>query len=62
MTDRAKVLAWLSHIGETGERCITEVIESCIKDPEARKYYLSRYDEDVLNIYQPQLNLVENAA
>lgn len=62
MTDRQKVMAWLAHIQETGQSCINEVIEHCKTNQEARKYFVSRYDEDVLNIYQPQLNLIENAA
>lgn len=61
-TDRAKVMAWLAHIGETDQIIIDDVIHHCKTDPEARKYFVARHDEDVLNIYQPQLHLIENAA
>ena len=61
-TDRAKVMAWLSHINEFCQEIIDEVIDACVKDPEARKYFVARHDEDILNIYQPQLHLIENAA
>lgn len=61
-TDRAKVLAFLAHIGETDQTIIDDVIHHCKTDLEARKYFVSRHDEDVLNIYQPQLHLIENAA
>lgn len=60
MTDRAKVLAWLAHIGETDQRCIDEVMAQCKADTEARAYYVSRYNEDVMGT--PQLLLVDNAA
>lgn len=60
MTDREKVLAWLAYIKETDQRCIDEVIEICKADPEARAYYVSRHDEDVMGA--PVLHLVENAA
>lgn len=56
-TDRAKVLAWLAHINETDQRCIAEVMEACTNDPEARKYYLMKYEQDVL-----EQHLIENAA
>jgi len=60
LTDRQKVMAWLASIKEDGQRCIDEVIEDCKVNPEARAYYVSRHDEDVLGI--PKLHLVENAA
>lgn len=59
-TDRVKVLAWLASIGEKNQQCIDEVIEQCRIDSEARAYYVSRHDEDVLRM--PKLHLVENAA
>lgn len=62
MTDREKVMAFLAHIGETDQIIIDDVIYHCKNDPEARKYFVSRHDEDILNIYQPQLHLSENAA
>ena len=45
LDDRSKVLAWLAHIGETSQSCINEVIEQCQNDPDARKYYVGRYNE-----------------
>ncbi len=62
MTDRQKVLAWLKFINEDDQTIIDDVIHHCKTDPEARKYFVARHDEDVLNIYQPQLHLIENAA
>ncbi len=62
MTDRQKVLAWLKFINEDDQTIIDDVIHHCKTDPEARKYFVARHDEDILNIYQPQLHLVENAA
>ncbi len=62
MTDRQKVLYWLTYINEFCQEIIDGVIEHCKTDPEARKYFVARHDEDVLNIYQPQLRLIENAA
>ena len=59
-TERVKVLAWLAHIKEFDQRCIDEVIDQCKADPEARAYYLMRYEQDVLKM--PQLHLVDNAA
>lgn len=49
-SDREKVLIWLQSIGEDDPRCIAEVIEQCAKDVEARKYYLSRYNEIITGI------------
>lgn len=60
LTDREKVLAWLAYIKEDDQRCIGEVIETCKADPEARAYFVSRHDEDILGV--PVLHLVENAA
>ena len=62
ITDRQKVLAWLKFINEDDQAIIDDVIHHCKTDPEARKYFVARHDEDVLNIYQPQLHLIENAA
>lgn len=45
MTERQKVLAWLASIGETDQACIDEVIDQCKNDPEARAYYVFRYNE-----------------
>lgn len=56
-TNRTKVLAWLAHIKEADPLCIGEVINECKANPEARTYYLMRYEQDVLD-----QNLIENAA
>ena len=61
MTDRQKVLAWLKFINEDDQTIIDDVIHHCKTDPEARKYFVARHEEDVLNIYQPQLRLIKNA-
>ncbi len=44
MTDREMVLAWLASINETDQLCVNEVIEQCKNDPEARKYYVEKYN------------------
>ena len=44
MTDRQKVNAWLDHIGCTDEAERAEVLETCSKDMEARKYFVGRYE------------------
>lgn len=46
-SDRMKVLAWLKHIKEDDQRCVDEVINDCKANPEARAYYLMRYEQDV---------------
>jgi hypothetical protein len=43
--DRQKILAWLSHIGETDKAIIDDVLEYCANDPEAMAYYLGRARE-----------------
>lgn len=43
-TDRQKVNAWLDHTGEFDDKCRNEVLEQCVKDIEARKYYVNRYE------------------
>lgn len=45
MNDRAKINAWLDHIGEDDPACRDEVLEQCAKDKDARAYYVSRYNE-----------------
>lgn len=45
-TDREKVLAWLKFINEDDPKIISEVIEVCSKDIEARKYFVKRYIGD----------------
>lgn len=49
MSDREKVLKWLEAINETDPECINEVIEQCASDPQARAYYVGRY-EQMLNL------------
>lgn len=44
LDDRAKVNAWLDHIGEHGPACRNEILENCAKDPETRAYYVQRYE------------------
>jgi hypothetical protein len=44
-TDRAKVNKWLDSIGEVDPYCRAEVLEQCKDDPDARAYYVSRYEE-----------------
>ena len=46
LTDREKVLAWLSYIGETDPRCIAEVIEQCSTDVEARRSYVAKWEAE----------------
>jgi hypothetical protein len=43
-SDRAKVNAWLDKIGEHEDACRAEVLEQCKNDPEARAYYVGRYE------------------
>lgn len=45
-SDRQKVNAWLDHIGEQDPACRNEILENCAKDPEARAYYVGRYEQD----------------
>lgn len=45
-TDRAKVNKWLDSIGEFDEECRAEVLAQCKDDPEARAYYLGRFEND----------------
>lgn len=45
-TDRQKVLEWLKSIGEDDPKCISDVIELCSKDLEARRYFVNRYEQD----------------
>lgn len=45
-SDRQKVEAWLTQIGEHDEAIRAEVIEQCAKDREARAYYVLRYEQD----------------
>ncbi len=44
-SDRQKVNLWLDSIGETDPECRREVLDHCAKDPDARAYYVSRYEE-----------------
>lgn len=44
MTDRAKISAWLDHIGEDDDACRNEVFEHCKADKGARAYYVGRYE------------------
>ncbi len=43
--DRKKILAWLSHIGETDQAVIDDVLDYCGSNPEALAYYLKRAEE-----------------
>lgn len=45
-SDRAKVNAWLDHIGEHDNDCRDEVLAQCKEDSSARAYYVQRYNED----------------
>lgn len=44
-SDRAKVEKWLDSINEHDPACRAEVIQHCKDDLDARKYYLSRYQQ-----------------
>jgi len=44
-SDRQKVLEWLSRIGETDPVAISEVIELCSKDLDARRFYVGLHDK-----------------
>ena len=43
--DRQKILSWLSHIGETDQALIDDVLDYCASNPEALSYYLKRAEE-----------------
>ena len=43
--DRQKILSWLSHIGETDQAAVDDVIDYCASDPDALVYYLGRAGE-----------------
>lgn len=44
LSDREKILSWLSSIGETDPVCIEEVLKQCATDIEARRYFVWRYE------------------
>lgn len=44
LSDRQKVLAWLDKIGEKDKAIRDEVIASCEKNIDCRKYLLERYE------------------
>lgn len=43
--EHRKILAWLSHIGETDEAMIDDVLAYCASNPDALTYYLKRAEE-----------------
>ena len=47
ITDRQKVSAWLAFIREVNPQMIEEVMALCSKDPDARRYFVMRYNQDI---------------
>ncbi len=45
VSDRQKVNEWLDHIQEFDREARKEVLDMCSSDPEARKYFVSRFNE-----------------
>jgi len=46
LTDREKVCAWLDSINEQDPAMRHSVMDACAEDPEARKYYVRRWEQD----------------
>ncbi len=44
-TDKTAIRAWLEHIGETEPTTITEILNKCSTDKEARSYFIKLADE-----------------
>jgi len=44
-SEQKNILAWLSHIGETDQAIIDDVLDYCASNPEALSYYLKRAEE-----------------
>lgn len=45
-SDRSKVEAWLDHIKCFYEDERQEVLDKCASDPDAKKYFVMRYNQD----------------
>jgi hypothetical protein len=52
LTDKQKILAWLSHIGETDPELIDEVLDKCSNNPEVLTYYLGRAKDVPVKLIQ----------
>jgi len=45
LSDRAKVEQWLDHILEFDPACRNEILEACRNDPEARRFYVAKFED-----------------
>ncbi|MCZ6802992.1 MAG: hypothetical protein O7D86_03410 [Proteobacteria bacterium] len=45
LDEETRIRAWLAHIDETDPAIITEVLNKCRDEPDARRYFLKRPEE-----------------